>query len=90
VGKLTFNFAESRLSFLTPESRERSFSRENHLFKLTVGTAAVAVVRVAVENEAKISEYLHDAPINSSSAPRCVGEYANETAIGASSFLAEM
>jgi len=40
VGKLTFNFAESRLSFLTPESRERSFSRENHLFKLAVGTAA--------------------------------------------------
>ena len=45
VGKLSFNFAESRLSFLTPESRERSFSRENHLFKLAVGTAAIAALR---------------------------------------------
>lgn len=44
VGKLTFNFAENRLSFLTPESLERLFSRENHLFKLAVGTAAVAVI----------------------------------------------
>ncbi|HOE41974.1 MAG TPA: hypothetical protein PLB25_10155, partial [Rhodoferax sp.] len=35
-------FAASRLSFLTPESQERSFSGENHLFKLAVGTAAVA------------------------------------------------
>jgi len=45
VGKLTFNFAGSRLSFLTPESRERSFSRENQLLKLVVGTAAIPGIR---------------------------------------------
>ncbi|OGB52261.1 MAG: hypothetical protein A2496_11090 [Burkholderiales bacterium RIFOXYC12_FULL_60_6] len=41
--KQSFDFAESRLSFLSPESLERSFSRENQLFKLVVGTAAFPV-----------------------------------------------
>jgi len=41
--KLPFDFTRSRLSFLTPESRDRSFSGENHLFRLAVGTAASGV-----------------------------------------------
>lgn len=42
--KQPFGFAGSRLSFWPPESRDRSFSGENHLFKLAVGTAAIPVI----------------------------------------------
>jgi hypothetical protein len=38
--KQPFDFAGKRLSFLTPVSRKRSFSGENHFFKLADGTAA--------------------------------------------------
>jgi hypothetical protein len=41
---------------LTPESRERSFSRENHLLKLAVGTAAEAVAHREPEISVEFSE----------------------------------
>jgi hypothetical protein len=57
--KRSFDFAGSRLSFLTPESGDRSFSGKNQLFQLAVGTAAIAVIRFCfVEARNRSRKYL--------------------------------
>jgi hypothetical protein len=43
--KLPVGFAGSRHSFLTPESRDRSFNGENHIFQLAGSSAAFADIR---------------------------------------------
>jgi hypothetical protein len=53
--KLPFDFAGSRLSFLTPESRDRSFSGKNQLFKLAVNSAAIPDSRGQVQNRIDFS-----------------------------------
>lgn len=72
--KLPFGFAGSRLSFLTPESRDRSLSGKNQFFKLAVGLAASGVSHKCQVRRSSISlSFLKHVNHRSrtSASPRC-------------------